>query len=96
MQASTARKDFWIGVSVGCLIAACLNLFPYLRTRGAFQTDGLEHIGFPFVFRSLGGFAYRLYFHWWALVADILLAAFFAFALGLLWSKIRSRKSVDL
>jgi hypothetical protein len=91
MQAPTPRRHFWIGASVGCLFAAGLNLLPYLRTRGAYQTDGLEIIGFPFVFRGLGGFAYQLYIDWWALLADILLAAVLSFVLGLVWSRIRTR-----
>jgi hypothetical protein len=96
MQTARTRRDFRIGLSVGCLFASGLNLLPYLRTRGAYKADGLEIIGFPFVFRSLGGFAYRFYFHWWALVADALLAAIFAFVLGVAWSKIRSGRPVDL
>jgi hypothetical protein len=91
MQSLTVQRHFWIGAAAGCLLAIGLNLLPYLRTRGAYQTDGLEVIGFPVVFRSLGGFAYRLYFSWWALLADILFAIFLAFALGLMWSKIRTR-----
>ena len=91
MQTRTEHRHFWIGTSVGCLLAVGLNLLPYLRTRGAYQADGFELIGFPFVFRSFGGFTYRLYISWWALLADILLAALFAFALGLVWSRLRTK-----
>ena len=56
MQAFKTPRGFWIGFAVGCLLAVGLNLLPYLRTRGAYQIDGLEVIGFPFAFRSLGGF----------------------------------------
>jgi hypothetical protein len=89
VQALTTHRDFWGAVSVGYSLAIGLNVLPYLRTRGAYQMDGFEVIGFPFVFSSEGGFAYRLSFHWWALLADILLATLFAFALGLVWSTIR-------
>jgi hypothetical protein len=91
MQTLTEDRHFWIGTSMGCVLAVGLNLLPYLRTRGAYQADGLELIGFPFVFRSFGGFAYRLDLYWWALLADILLAALFAFALGVVWSRFRTR-----
>jgi hypothetical protein len=64
MRTRTEHRDFWIGTSVGCLLAVGLNLLPYLRTRGAYQADGFELIGFPFVFRSFGGFTYRLYVSW--------------------------------
>ena len=90
MRTLTEHRHFWIGTSVGCLLAIGLrNLLPYLRTRGAYQADGFELIGFPFVFRSFGAFTYRLYISWWALLADILLAALLAFALGLLGSRLR-------
>ncbi len=89
MQVSKKRRDFWVGFSAGCLLAVGLNLLPYLRTHGAYQTDGLELIGFPFVFRRFGGLAPWLYFHWWALAIDILLAGIFAGALGMVWSNCR-------
>ncbi len=95
MQASKARGEFWDGVAAGGLLAVGLNLLPYLRTRDAYQTDGLEVIGFPFVFRRFGGIAGHLDFHWWALIADLLLAALLAVVLGAAWALIRSRRPLE-
>jgi len=93
MQTSKTRRHFWIGVLTGWLLAVGWNLLPYLRTRGAYAHDDLEVIGFPFVFRALGGFAYRLYVYWWALLADFLLAVLFALAVGIMWSKLPAKRS---
>jgi hypothetical protein len=89
IRQSSERKKFWIGILFGGVLAIGLNLLPYLRTHGAYGTDGFEVIGFPFVFRSLGGFVGKLDFHWWALLVDVLLAALLAFTVGYLWSRIR-------
>ena len=59
-----------------------LNLLPYLRTRGAYNGDGFEIIGFPFTFRRIGGFAGIYEFHSIALLADIVLALAVALLVG--------------
>jgi hypothetical protein len=49
---------FVSGLSIGAAIAFGLNLLPYWETDHAFGGDGYEIIGFPFVFRRVGGFSY--------------------------------------
>ena len=81
-----------MGFIAGLALAIILNLVPYMRTRGAYQTDGLEVIGFPMVFRSLGGFTYALDFFWPALAVDILFATALAFTGGLVFCKLQMTK----
>jgi len=93
-MAASKSQRFWIGFSAGLVLAVILNLVPYLLTRGAYHGDGFEVIGFPFVFRSSGGFAYRLSFSWLALAADLFAAGIIALAAGYIGIKIRSRDSL--
>jgi hypothetical protein len=75
-------KRFTIGFSAAALVAAFLNLRPYLRTRGAYHGDGFEVIGFPFTFRRVGGFADTYEFQVTALLADVGLALVVALVVG--------------
>jgi len=59
------------------LLAAILNLVPYLQTRG--YIDGFVVIGFPFTFRRFGGIGYIDEFRVGLLLADIIVALVFAF-----------------
>jgi hypothetical protein len=81
-------KKFTVGFSVAALVAAFLNLLPYLRTRGAYHGDGFEVVGFPFVFRSEGGFAWTYEFSYLALIADLGLALVVALGVGYACSRI--------
>jgi hypothetical protein len=71
METARQRRFRW-GFLAGALLAAGLNFLPYVLSRGAYQTDGLEVIGFPLTFRALGGFAYTSYFYWSAFAVDLL------------------------
>ena len=79
------QRRFWQGFIVGALLAVGLNLLPYFLTSGAYQKDDLEVMGFPFTFRALGGFAYRLYFYWWAFAVDLLFCGALGVLAGYAW-----------
>jgi hypothetical protein len=76
----------WTHFAVGALsslaVALVLNLLPYWRSYQAYQYDGFETIGFPFVFRHQGGFAYRYEFHPELLLANVAIALAFATVAG--------------
>jgi hypothetical protein len=74
---------FGSGFAIGAAIAAGLNLLPYWRTYRAYGGDGYEIIGFPFVFRRMGGFSYSYTFRTDLLLADIAIALGFALVAGL-------------
>ena len=89
---SRARR-FALGFTAAALVAVFLNLLPYLRTRGAMQGDGFEVIGFPFIFRSEGGFAWAYEFSYLALIGDIALALVVAATAGYACSQVRGNDS---
>jgi len=62
---------FWVGAALGFAAAIVANVVPYIQTYGAYGFDGVEIIGFPFVFRSFGGFSAAYKFSHLALSADI-------------------------
>lgn len=67
-------RRFWPGFAVGLCIAAIANAVPYVRTHGAYVTDGWELIGFPFVFHIRGGFSDTHRFLWAAFAGDAAVA----------------------
>ncbi|MGO1003468.1 hypothetical protein [Lysobacter sp. CA196] len=78
MRAKTAFFSAFIATLVVAFLA---NAMPYFLTRHAYQRDGQEAAGFPFVFRKVGGDCGELAcdtygFH----------AAYFAADLALAWS----------
>ena len=75
-------RGFVLTVSLGVL----LNFATYLGTRGAYNGDMFEVIGFPIVFRSLGGFAGHYSFSVLALAADVLIILGAATAVGFIFS----------
>ena len=85
------RVRFIAGFWVGALTAAFLNVLPYLRTRGAYQSDGFEIAGFPFTFRRFGGFQGVDEFHLAALFADITLGLAMAWLIGYACAKVRPK-----
>ena len=95
-MSSIHRRQFWSGFIATGLLAIALNFLPYILTRGAYQTDGLEMMGFPFVFRSLGGFAYMLYFSWSALAADLGFAIIIAVLAGYFWRALCRRRGLAM
>ena len=66
-------KRHWLRFLSIAVIAALLNLLPYLLTRGSYGTDGYEIAGFPLVFWRFGGFAGTSEFHPLALFVNILI-----------------------
>jgi hypothetical protein len=60
---------------LGLTVGVFANLVPYVLTYHAYDGDGFERVGFPITFFSQGGFAYRRYFSWWAVVGDLLFVA---------------------
>jgi hypothetical protein len=90
---TSIAKRFAVGFTSAALVAAFLNLLPYLRTRGAIHGDGFEVIGFPFIFRSEGGFVWTYEFSYLALLADITLALVVALGVGYACSRVRRSDS---
>jgi hypothetical protein len=74
-----STKKFLSAFAATTLLAAFANLLPYLLTRGAYNGDGYEVIGFPFTFRRLGGYVGIYEFSVGLLLADIIVALLFAF-----------------
>jgi hypothetical protein len=73
--------------SLSCLFGVGVNLVTYLVTRGAYGGDGFEIIGFPFVFRRLGGIAGLYEFKVLALFADVLIVLLISVAVGFAFSR---------
>jgi hypothetical protein len=76
---NSSTKKFVTAFAATALVAAFANLLPYLLTRGAYNGDGYEIIGFPFTFRRLGGYLGIYEFSVGLLLADIIVALLFAF-----------------
>jgi len=55
-------------------IMAFVNVVPYLLTRGAYATDGVEIAGWPLDCYAGGGFTGRWYFSEWAMAGNIVIA----------------------
>ena len=88
------EKRFIVGCILGVCFAAILNILPFVLSRGAYNSDGYEVVGFPFEFRRLGGLAGIYQFHVWALAIDILIAAGIAIVAGYLCAKLPFQKLV--
>ncbi len=80
-------KCFIGAFSLTFLFGVVINILTYLLTRGAYNGDGFEVIGFPFVFRRLGGIAGLHEFKVLALLADLLVVVVASFAVGLAFSR---------
>jgi hypothetical protein len=78
-----SAKTFAVGASVGAVVAIGLNLLPYWRSYQAYHGDGYEVIGFPFIFRRMGGFVGIYEFRPELLIADAAIALSFAALAGL-------------
>jgi hypothetical protein len=79
---------FMIGFAIGAAIAFGLNLLPYWRTYHAYGGDGYEIIGFPFVFRRIGGVSGSYVFRTDFLITDVAIALAFAIIAG--WGAIKA------
>src|SRR5689334_8209585 len=86
-----STKKFVAAFVATTLLAAFLNLLPYLQTRGAYNGDGFEVIGFPFIFRRLGGIAGIYEFRVGLLLADILVALLVAFLVAYAYCGVSNR-----
>jgi hypothetical protein len=82
-----ARRCFIGGFFLTVFFGILLNFATYLATRGAYGGDMFEVIGFPIVFRSLGGFAGRYNFSVAALTADLLIILVAATVVGFVFSR---------
>ena len=87
-------KSFGLGFTCAGLAAALANLLPYLMTRGAYNGDGFEVVGFPFTFRRVGGLTGIREFSVLALLADAGLALFAAAIVGYAFARVRQRKEI--
>jgi hypothetical protein len=56
------------------LVMAFASVVPYLSTRGAYRTDGLEVAGWPLRCYELGGVVGHFYFGPWMMAGDIAIA----------------------
>jgi hypothetical protein len=83
----SAGRCFVGAFSLTFLFGLGANLLTYLLTRGAYHGDGFELIGFPFVFRRVGGFAGLDEFRVLALLVDLLVIVVTSFAVGLAFSR---------
>ena len=83
LMATTSNSGrFVAGFAIAAAVAVSLNFLPYVRTRGAYHGDGFEVIGFPFIFRRLGGFEGIYEFNIAVLLADIAIGAVAAVFVG--------------
>lgn len=94
----TTFKKFVAVFVIASAVVFCVNLVPFIRTFRAYQGDGFEVIGFPFIFRRIGGEPPGVYeFHASALQLDILIglaAALFAAFIFTLWFRPARKKDV--
>ena len=81
-------QTFAVGASVGAFVAVGLNLLPYWRSYQAYNGDGYEAIGFPFVFRRMGGFVGIYEFRAELLIVDAAIALSFTALAGLVAMKV--------
>lgn len=61
--AAEERTNWKGGLFSGLLVAVALNFVPTALSWNAHLTDGVEQVGFPFVFFERGGFNYREVFY---------------------------------
>ncbi len=66
----------------GLSAMASTNLVPYLRSFHAYDGDGFEVAGFPFIFRKVGGYAFIHRFSLGLLLADSAIGLFASVAFG--------------
>jgi len=60
-------------VSFGALMGFA-NIVPYLLTRGAYATDGIEITGWPLRCCDIGGYDGHWHFYPWAMAGNITIA----------------------
>jgi len=90
---TSIAKRFSAGFAATAVVAVFLNILPYLRMRIRPIYDGYETLGFPFVFRSEGGFVWSYRFSSVALLADIVLALVVAFGVGYACTRVHRKDS---
>ena len=88
-----ARGLFLWGFVFGLLVDLAANVLSYLPTRHAYYTDGYEIIGFPFKFRSMGGFRYSYSFSYGWLLVDVVFAIVVGCVAGAGWVWWRSGRA---
>jgi hypothetical protein len=78
-----ARRASWLAFLATLLLGAALNVIPFVRSYRAYDTDGYEIIGYPFIFRRKGGFVPRYGFNSIALAEDIVIFLALAVIIGI-------------
>jgi hypothetical protein len=82
-------RRFWIGVALTACAFAALNFLPYLITRHEPEHHGSQVMGFPFTFRSYGGYSPSVHFETQALFIDAATGLFLAAIMGYAVAKFR-------
>lgn len=90
---TSIAKKFSVGFATTGVVEVFLNILPYLRMRIQPIHDGYETLGFPFVFRSEGGFGWTSRFSYVALLADIVLALVVAWGVGYACTRVHRKNS---
>ncbi len=88
-QACFTGRRCWAGVAVTACAFTALNLVPHLLTRHEPEHDGLQVMGFPFTFRSFGGYAASVWFHTPTLLLDALVGVVAAVVVGYAVARLR-------
>ncbi len=78
-----AKRTTWLQrFALGLAIMVGLNLFRLWLTWRAWGTDGMEQIGFPFVFFERGGFSWHENWYYEMLAIDVGVAFVGAYAIA--------------
>ena len=80
--AQLAWKRFVIGAFAAASAFISLNLLPHVFTRHEPEHCGLQVMGFPFTFRSFGGYAGNVYFDSSKFFTDLFVGLVASVALG--------------
>jgi hypothetical protein len=92
---STRRFDWrrFVLVSLSAFAAfGFLNVLPHLVTPRESEHCGLQIMGFPFTFRSFGGYAGSVHFDLRTLTVDILIGLVLSTVIGYVFGRLRERR----
>lgn len=85
------NRPFNIGFLFGLVLLALINYFSYLNLDSPKTSHSLHSFGFPFAVYEYGGFITIEQILWFGLIADILIAIIFSFAIGLIFKFVWER-----
>ena len=80
------KTAFFVGSAIGFAVTTLCILILSRRVPGDFEV-----LGFPFVFRTAGGYIYLVYWDWLALFGDLLFAAALAVVAGFVGVALRKK-----